>query len=163
MTQPIRIGMTVVLATLAFGAAPSQAADKAAVKKVLAGQSCERCDLTGANLSGQPLLIALDNADLTRANLTGADMAGASLAHADLTSAKLNQAYLVGAKLNGADLTKADLTGANFTNANLTGADLTGAALAGADFSGATWIDGSKCDKDSFAACKVGGVAKPNP
>ena len=163
MTQSIQVAAAVLLGTLALSATPTWAADKAAVKKVLAGQSCERCDLTGANLRGQALLAALDNADLTRANLTGADMAGASLAHADLTSAKLNEAYAVGAKLNGADLTKADLTGANFTNANLTGADLTGAILAGADFSGATWVDGSKCDKDSFGACKVVGVAKPLP
>ena len=64
-------------------------------------QSCQQCELSGADLS---------DADMTGADLTDADLTGA-----DLSGAYLFRANLTGANLAGADLHEADLRGATLT------------------------------------------------
>ena len=116
--------------------------------KLIETNSCQVCDLSGAelqdaglagaNLAGANLSGAdLSRADLSRADLTGANLAGANLSGAELQDADLREANLTGAVLVGANLTEADLTGANLTNADLMDADLTRADLNGVDLTGA--------------------------
>ncbi len=64
-------------------------------------QSCQQCELSGADLTG---------ADLVDADLTGADLSGAYLFRANLTGANLAGADLLGATLTG--VIGADFTGA---------------------------------------------------
>ena len=74
---------------------------EADLEKLKTTGSCERCDLSGADLY---------EIDLFKANLSGANLAGADLTLADLTLANLTRG--------------ADLTGAVFDETNLSGADL---------------------------------------
>jgi len=90
-----------------------------------------RLDLSGANLSWQPLL----DADLVLADLSGADLRGADLRGADLRGAILVEANFAGTKLAGALLSNADLRRANLTGAILSGAILEEANLNEADLS----------------------------
>ena len=63
---------------------------------------------------------------------------------------------LSGAKLREANLSGANLMEARLTWANLIGANLIGANLAEANLSDATWIDGTKCAKNSIGKCVPG-------
>lgn len=80
------------------------------VQQLMDTDSCIRCDLSNADLSGL---------DLDKANLEGAILSGANLAEADLSGA-----YLVGADLIGVNLTKTDLSRAKLGLANLAGATM---------------------------------------
>jgi uncharacterized protein YjbI with pentapeptide repeats len=114
---------------------PAKSAD---VKRLLATNECNGCDLSNANL---------ENANLAEASLEGANLTQANLKNADLQQAKLNSTYMLGANLEGANLTQAELEGANLTlatlnksilsNANLRGANLQKANLQKADLKGA--------------------------
>ena len=78
--------------------------DENDLKKLLATNDCQKCDLSGTNLEG---------AYLYAANLTGANLTGANLKHA----------YLNGTNLTNTNLTKTDLEYAkNFFTADTTGA-----------------------------------------
>ena len=114
---------------------------KAKLEKLVRGRivmAVNGADLSRANLTGADL----SRADLSRADLFGADLSranlfGADLSRADLTGADLSRANLFGADLSRANLSGANLTGANLSRANLTGANLTGANLSGANFTNA--------------------------
>jgi uncharacterized protein YjbI with pentapeptide repeats len=96
----------------------------AAVKRLLATNECNNCDLSNANLQ---------NANLAGANLEGANLANANLTNANLQQAKLNSSYVLGANLTGANLTQAELEGANLTLASLEKSILSTANLRGAN------------------------------
>jgi uncharacterized protein YjbI with pentapeptide repeats len=103
---------------------------KSNLAKLLKTKKCQKCDLSGANLTD----LNLDEADLTEAHLNGATLSLANLKGANLTKANLEKAELWGAGLTKANLkeanlkfailVRADLTGANLTKANLTEANL---------------------------------------
>ena len=80
--------------------------DEKQFQKFRKSNNCEKCDLSGAKLSGL---------DLSYAELTSANLSGANLGNANLS----------GANLYDANLTKADLKGAILSNANLSGATWT--------------------------------------
>jgi len=87
--------------------------------------SCEYCDLSGVNLSGESLRgVKLDGADLRNATLIGVDLSHAHLRNASLEGADLTSAILTNADLEGAVLFDSNLAGANFTAANLMETDL---------------------------------------
>jgi len=109
--------------------------DEKQFQKFRKSNNCEKCDLSGAKLSGRDLSYA----ELASANLSGADLSNATLYSANLSGANLGNANLSGANLYDANLTKADLKGAILGNANLTGA---------------TWTDGRKCKQGSTGTCK---------
>jgi uncharacterized protein YjbI with pentapeptide repeats len=72
-----------------IAAAPmAQAYDPEDLTRLLSGNSCPGCDLTGANLSG--------------ASLEGANLSGANLSWANLTGANLSGANLLGTNFSGA-------------------------------------------------------------
>lgn len=119
-------------------------------------QDCQKCDLSGEDLS----FAKLDEANLSGANLEGTVLGAAQLNAANLSGANLKFAILRQAELNnanfeGADLTAAEfrcgagtctgLTGTSFRNANLTRADfrvvgftpVSEVGLEGTDFTGA--------------------------
>src|SRR5215472_2679271 len=78
------------------------------------GETGERADLTGVNLS---------KADLTGVNLQAAVLHRVNLAGADLSMANLRGASLVRANLQSANLLGTELRGANLMGANVYGAD----------------------------------------
>src|SRR5215472_9852403 len=78
------------------------------------GETGERADLTGVNLS---------KADLTGVNLQAAVLHRVNLAGADLSMANLRGASLVRANLQNANLLGTELRGANLMGANVYGAD----------------------------------------
>jgi uncharacterized protein YjbI with pentapeptide repeats len=96
----------------------------AAVKRLLATNECNDCDLSNANLQ---------NANLAGASLEGANLTKANLENANLQQAKLNSTYMLGANLAGANLTQAELEGANLTLASLNKSILSNASLRGAN------------------------------
>ena len=75
------------------------------LQKLFKTNRCEKCDLSGANL--------------TDANLTGADLTWVDLNAANLWDANLTKANLRGANLDGANLTGANLDGATMREAIL--------------------------------------------
>ncbi len=116
--QTRRLVIAVLLASTAFRAVPSRAADhmgadqvREAVKAAPAG----KVDLSGRDMSSD--------------DLTDLDLSGADLAKANLTGANLHGVKLVGADLTGADLSRADLTFAWFIKARFDHANLRGAAM----------------------------------
>ena len=86
-------------------AAPALAYKQEDLEKLKATNSCESCDLTGADLVG---------VKLRDANLTGADLRGAKL-----PKVKLRASNLTGANLTGAVLINAKIDFADFSNAKL--------------------------------------------
>ncbi len=79
---------------------------EADLKKLRTTNSCPKCNLDNANLSGANLSKAnLAGARLFKANLSKADISGAKLCGADLYMANLKEA-----KLGGADLSTATWT-----------------------------------------------------
>lgn len=89
-----------------------------------------RANLCDADLHGDMLAKAAQQAGLREVNLANAVLNGASL-----FEAKLNGAVLNVAELNGADLTNAKLFGADLRGAELNGAHLGQANLNGANLS----------------------------
>jgi len=126
---PLLLAAFVVVLSVTCFASYSFGVDEG--KKLLALGSCERCDLSGANLRGADL----SGAWLREANLNKADLQGAKLSDAWLFQANLTEANLAGADLSKAELTGADLQGANLKGANLFKAKLWGADLRGANLS----------------------------
>ena len=118
----------VLALVLALAATHASAFDAKQLAKFKATNSCEKCDLSEANLKW---------AKLRGANLSGANLKDANLSGADLRKAKLKGANLKGANLKGASLKGTNLENANLSEANLSGADLRKADLSGADLSGA--------------------------
>jgi uncharacterized protein YjbI with pentapeptide repeats len=100
-------------------------AKSAAVKRLLATNECNGCDLSNANL---------ENANLAGASLEGANLTQANLKNANLQQAKLNSTYMLGANLEGANLTQAELEGANLTLAALNKSILSNANLQEVNF-----------------------------
>ncbi|MGB7084457.1 MAG: pentapeptide repeat-containing protein [Phormidesmis sp.] len=108
-----------------LGTRSAQAADEAAITKLIETNECQGCDLHGADLR---------RLDLSGADLTEADLEGANFYYANLDGAQLNDANLIdvnfgytsarGALLNGADLRYAILDNTDFTGASLIEADL---------------------------------------
>ena len=122
---------------LALVAGASQAAaevrfslqEGGASRSITLGGSCNRCELSGRNLSGATLTYAnLGGADLRGVKLEGANLGGANLGGADLRGVKPEGANLRGANLGGADLTSSRLAGVS-----LRGADLTGVTIAASE------------------------------
>lgn len=104
-----------------------------ALKKLLATQECENCDLRNVNLAGANLEKAnLEGVNLQGSNLSGANLKGANLKGATLTGANLQGAILVNTQLQNAQLSQALLESAFLAGANLEGAALVGASLMGA-------------------------------
>ncbi|MFN9628607.1 MAG: pentapeptide repeat-containing protein [Cyanobacteriota bacterium] len=141
----------------------AQAADSGALQRLEQSNSCNRCDLSGADLAHKDLYSAtinganltgadlsgslmsdsrlaqatLEGANLQGVYLTGADLSNATLSHANLSNGKLTNAILRGTSLNEADLQGADLSSADLRQSQLTGAHLVGANLAGAQLQNA--------------------------
>ena len=123
---------------------PVLAYEEADVQELLMASSCQRCDLSFADLTKADLAFS----NLTAANLRGATLRetnfdGANLSNTDLRWADFSGAVLSRADLRGADLSVADLEGSNLRGANLSGAnlnrvDLGGMNLSGINFTGAT-------------------------
>ena len=118
------VAMKWVLAiALALITTPVDAFDAAQLTKFKVLNTCEKCDLSSANLS---------KANLSEANLSMTDLSWANMSEANLNWSNLNRANLRGANLKGAGLFKANLRGADLSGANLTGARLKNAKLEGA-------------------------------
>jgi uncharacterized protein YjbI with pentapeptide repeats len=67
------------------------------ISQLLETKQCQRCNLSGANLSGTNL----SGANLAGANLNGANLSGTNLSGANLSGASVNGTNLSGANLNG--------------------------------------------------------------
>ena len=130
------IGLALVGAVVATAALAAQG--PSAKDQLLLTRACQKCDLSGAVLSGL---------DLKGVDLTGANLAGASLYKSDLTNANLD-----GADLSKAVLTFADLSNTNIGAANLTGANLSGAK--GAALAAATTTDTTICPDGQAGPCR---------
>ena len=100
----------VLALVLALAVTHASAFDAKQLAKFKATNSCEKCDLSEANLKWAKLRGAnLSGANLKDANLKGANLENANLSEANLSGADLRKADLSGADLSGADLEKADL------------------------------------------------------
>lgn len=132
------LGLAFVGAVLTTGALAAQDAQVNAKGQLMLTRSCQKCDLTGADLSRQ---------DLKAVDLSGATLVSSSFYRADLTNANLD-----GADLSKANLTFADLTNTNFGSVNLTGANLTGAK--GAALAAATTTDTTICPDGQAGPCR---------
>ena len=113
----------VLALVLALAATHASAFDAKQLARFKATNSCEKCDLSKANLKW--------------AKLRGANLSGANLKDANLSGADLRKAKLKGANLKGASLKGTDLENSNLNEANLSGADLRKAKLSSANLSGA--------------------------
>jgi len=105
---------------------------KLLLEKLLDGNRCIECDLSGVDLT---------HADLEEADLERSDLHMVILKDADLSEANLKGTNLSGADLRNADLRNADLYRANFSGCDLTGARLDGAFIDSVDFSGAIGVN----------------------
>ena len=124
--------MKKIFALLLFIASNSWAYNEQDLLKFKALNACERCDLSGADLTdinfrsiertieGKRTFIKAPN--LKGANLKGANLKGANLSNANLEGANLSNANLEGAKLVFAFLYETNLAGANLDGASLVGA-----------------------------------------
>ena len=121
----------VLALVLALAATHASAFDAKQLAKFKATNSCEKCDLSEANLKW---------AKLRGANLSGANLKDANLSGADLRKAKLKGANLKGANLKGANLENANLSEANLSGADLRKADLSGADLEKADLKNVLYL-----------------------
>jgi|SRR5690554_3903777 len=116
--------------------------------------NCERCDLSGADLSGQFLrLAAFQGVDLRNANANGAELTGIHLNRAKLDGADLSRTNMAGAVLTGASLRNANLTYARLDAVRMAGADFTGANLSGANLRMLEYVEGT-----SFAGVTARGT-----
>ena len=128
------------LAILCLGvfiaATSAQAADPAKVEQLLRYRTCQRCQLSDADLVHADLRDAdLSGASLKRANLSQVNLDGANLRNADLSFTTLQ-----GASLRGADLRGTRLYGTDLRSADLSGAQLDQGALDQSHWHGAKGI-----------------------
>jgi uncharacterized protein YjbI with pentapeptide repeats len=112
--KEILIGFGAVLTSLCL-TLPVKAENPEHLKQLRETKQCQKCDLSGADLSGADLSFAV----LTGANLSGANLTGANLSNADLSRANLRKADLSYTNLN-----KAYLTNANLHQSKIIGASL---------------------------------------
>jgi uncharacterized protein YjbI with pentapeptide repeats len=92
-------------ASIILFASGASAFDPDDLKALETTNSCVRCDLREADLSGAELMYAnLFRTNLSGANLTDASLEGAELFNANLSGATLKGSNLSGAKLKGAIL-----------------------------------------------------------
>jgi uncharacterized protein YjbI with pentapeptide repeats len=106
--------------------------------------NCERCDLAGANFSGQFLrLAAFQGANLKGADVNGAELTGIHLNRANLDGADLSRTNMAGAVLTGASLRNANLAYARLDAVRMAGADFTGANLSGANLRMLEYVEGT--------------------
>jgi uncharacterized protein YjbI with pentapeptide repeats len=113
---------TLLLALAGFPAAPSLAADPAAVAKIHGGiVDCVGCNLAGADLTNT----CVKEHDLHGANFDGANATLMCMSFANFTNASFRGTELSGANLAGAKLDGADLTGAKTSITSFLGTDLT--------------------------------------
>jgi uncharacterized protein YjbI with pentapeptide repeats len=119
----MRVLSTILLLALAgFPAAPSQAADPAAVAKIHGGiVDCVGCNLSGADLTNT----CVKEHDLHGANFDGANATLMCMSFANFTKASFRGTELSGANLAGAKMDGADLTGAKTSITSFLGTDLT--------------------------------------
>ena len=121
--------MKKIFALLLFIASNSWAYNEQDLLKFKALNACERCDLSGADLTdinfrsiertieGKRTFIKVPN--LKGSNLKGANLKGANLSNANLEGADLREANLEGADLREAFLLETNLAGANLDGASL--------------------------------------------
>lgn len=102
--------LLIALAGLALGSQLASAENPEAIRQLLQTNSCENCDLSGANLAGL--------------NLTGANLQGANLQGAQLSSTNLSRADLRGANLQDAEISRTTFQGANLQDATLANAQV---------------------------------------
>ena len=98
--------------TMALLASPSWGYKQEDLDKLAATNTCQKCDLAGADLH----LAYLREANLTKANLTKANLEKAILTKANLAGADLRGTVLTGAVLRDAKIDFADFTKAKFCN-----------------------------------------------
>ena len=109
----------ILLLSIGFIGAASAQSVETNILKLESLNSCEDCNLSGADLRDEYLYGAnLQGADLSGANLEGTDLSFANLSGADLRRANLF-ADLKEANLSGADLSGADLSNAILDNAKI--------------------------------------------
>ena len=111
---------------------------------LISTDSCEKCNLTGADFSSFT--------SLANAKLSGADLDGVDLSNHDLSGIDLRYANLQGANLDRSNLDRANLCGAfanksprsntpgSFRGAHLKDANLSNTNLSSADFTNASFI-----------------------
>ena len=95
-----QIMKTLMILAMALLASPAWGYKHEDLDKLAATNTCQECDLAGADLH----LAYLREANLTKANLFGADLRGADLRGTDLSGAVLRDAELDYAVLNNAIL-----------------------------------------------------------
>ena len=119
----MRILLAVLLLALAgCPAAPSLAADPAAVAKIHGGiVDCVGCNLAGADLTNT----CVKEHDLHGANFDGANATLMCMSFANFTNTSFRGTELSGANLAGARMDGADLTGAKTSITSFLGTDLT--------------------------------------
>jgi len=111
-----------LLAFAGFPAAPSLAADPAAVAKIHGGiVDCVGCNLSGADLTNT----CVKEHDLHGAHFDGANATLMCMSYANFSGATFRGTDLSGANLAFADLDGADVTGATMTITSIKGTDLT--------------------------------------
>lgn len=116
--------------------------------------NCERCDLAGADLSGQFLrLAAFQSTNLEGADINGAELTGIHLNRANLDGADLSRTNMAGAVLTSASLRNANLAYARLDAVRMAGADFTGANLTGANLRMLEYVEGT-----SFAGVTARGA-----
>lgn len=126
------------------------------LRRILA--SCEGCDLSRLNLSGQDLSgVRLEGADLSDTDLSGTNLSHATLDGVDLKNSRLNGTNLTNATLNGCDLTGVDLRQAKIQGLKLEGADLRGMHFSGLDMRGLT-ADGADLSGTTLSHIDFSGV-----
>lgn len=157
MKKPI-IATAAFLLTISLPVTAQAANNYEAIKRLLANNQCENCNLRNAGLV---------MADLSGANLSGADLSGANLSRANLSGANLQGANLQGASLFGANLTNAKLDSANLMGADLRSSylmnvNLTNANLNAANFQGAMGIPIQIAKPEEFYAWGVAAAEKGN-
>ena len=117
------------------------------VTMLITTDSCEQCNLTGADFSNITNLAnaKLSRADLDSADLSDHDLSGIDLRYANLQGAKLDRSNLEKANLCGASLNMspqsklagsfrgAHLKDANLSNTNLSSVDFTNASFYSSD------------------------------
>ena len=97
---------------MALLASPSWGYKQEDLDKLAARNTCQECDLAGADLH----LAYLREANLTKANLAKANLEKAILTKANLAGADLRGTVLTGAVLRNAKIDFADFTKAKFCN-----------------------------------------------
>lgn len=121
--------------------------------------SMKETDMTGATVdramfSGATMIEAiLSKAQGEHVALNGANLERANLAESNLAYANMERAILTGANLSWTNLSKANLEKANLSEANLSGANLDDVRLVGADLSGA-FLFGTRVSLKSLSTAK---------